>query len=143
MKIEVCTKEDGELLADLRAIAMRESLESVGRFDPVRVRDRFLSSFEPSNTKKVLVGDALVGFYVILEKDDHIYLDHLYIAPDHQGRQYGSTIVKSLIEQARSKGKAIRLGALKQSRSNKFYLAHGFSKTHEGEFDNYYELQHS
>ena len=35
-------------------------------------------------------------------------------------------------------GKEIRFGALKVSRSNGFYLSHGFVKTHEEEFDNYY-----
>lgn len=143
MKIEDASKKDGNDLADLRALAMRESLESVGRFDPVRVRDRFLSTFKPANTKKILVGDKLVGFYVALEKEDHIYLDHLYIIPDYQGNKYGSTILNSVIENARAKNKVIRLGALKKSKSNEFYLSHGFLKTHEEEFDNYYELQHS
>ena len=35
-------------------------------------------------------------------------------------------------------GKEIRFVALKGSRSNGFYLSHGFVKTHGEEFDNYY-----
>ena len=140
MKIEPASEQDGTMLAELRALAMRESLENIGRFDPVRVRERFLSGFDPDHTKKIVVEEELIGFYVVTEKQDHFYLDHLYIAPSHQRKSYGSTILKKIIKQAQAKGKPIRLGALKESPSNQFYLSHGFRKTREGEFDNYYEL---
>lgn len=42
---------DAEALADLRARAMRPSLEAVGRFDPVRARKRFLDGFVPDQTQ--------------------------------------------------------------------------------------------
>lgn len=121
---------------------MRESLESAGRYDPVRVRDRFLAGFEPINTKMVLVEGKLVGFYMTTDQGDHIYIDHFYIHPDFQGRKIGSYLLNLIVAQARKKDKIVRLGALKGSRSNSFYLSHGFVKTHEEEFDKYYELQH-
>ena len=37
---------DFEPMADLRAEALRESLERLGRFDPVRVRERLRSAFD-------------------------------------------------------------------------------------------------
>lgn len=143
MNIVNATKEDGEELADLRSRAMRESLENVGRFDPIRVRHRFLSKFDPENTKKIIIGDSLIGFYVVLDKSDHYYLDHLYIDLGHQGKNYGSEVLLGIIRMAQGKGMAIRLGALKGSRSNQFYQSHGFVKTHEEEFDIFYIYQHS
>lgn len=143
MKIENAGKDDGRALAELRALSMRESLEEIGRYDPVRVRERFLVNFDPDNTKKIVSEGVLVGFYVVLEKPDHIYLDHMYILPRYQGKKYGSIIMEKVIKLAKERGKPVRLGALKQSRSNQFYLAHGFRKTHEEEYDIYYELRHS
>jgi hypothetical protein len=35
---EPAIESDGETLADLRVVAMRESLERVGRFDSIRAR---------------------------------------------------------------------------------------------------------
>lgn len=140
MQIITCTHKDGEILACLRDRAMRESLENVGRYDPIRVKQRFLSNFNPQNTKKILVGDKLVGFFVALELEDHIYLDHLYIDPDHQSQNIGSTILKEVKSLSKKTNKPIRLGALIQSKANQFYIANGFKETHQGEHDIYYEF---
>lgn len=129
---------DAALLAELRVLAMRESLEAIGRFDPVRAKERFLSSFDPALTKKVLVDGKLTAFYVLKEESSYLYLDHLYVHPNCQGQKMGSNLLTDIIEQGNMLGKDIKLGALKGSRSNHFYLFHGFVKTHEEEFDNYY-----
>ncbi|OWQ86742.1 hypothetical protein CDN98_11740 [Roseateles terrae] len=44
---------------------MRESLERVGRFDPVRARERFLNSFVPAQTSSIHLDGAFVGFLVL------------------------------------------------------------------------------
>lgn len=141
MKTEIAHIGDGDALADLRVLAMKESLEALGRFDEVRARIRFLDSFDPDATQKVLIDDELVGFYVVTEHSEHLYIDHLYVHPNHQGKSIGSTVLKSVIERARRINKPIKLGALKGSRSNLFYRSHGFVKVAEGEYDNYYELR--
>ncbi|MDR6410090.1 UNVERIFIED_ORG: hypothetical protein ABIC62_002743 [Burkholderia sp. 1595] len=40
------THDDIETLVQMRIDAMRESLERIGRFEPRRARDRFVSSFD-------------------------------------------------------------------------------------------------
>ena len=87
MNIEIASKEDGEILANLRVLVMRESLEALGRFDPTRARERFLSSFEPFKTEKVIDNDSVIAFFVLSEKPDHYYLDHLYVTPENQGKK--------------------------------------------------------
>ena len=47
---------------------MRESLEALGRFDPIRARERFLSGFDPALTKKAMIDGELVAFYVFKEE---------------------------------------------------------------------------
>jgi hypothetical protein len=42
LRFSTANAADGQALADLRVDAMRESLERIGRFDPVRARERFL-----------------------------------------------------------------------------------------------------
>ncbi len=141
MKTEIAHIGDGDALAELRVLAMKESLEALGRFDEVRARIRFLDSFDPDATQKVLIDDELVGFYVVTEHSEHLYIDHLYVHPNHQGKSIGSTVLKSIVETGRRINKPIKLGALKGSRSNQFYRSHGFVKVTEGEYDNYYELR--
>ena len=130
--------EDGKELTEIRAKAMRPSLEAVGRFDERRVRDRFLDRFSPEDTFKIVVSGSLIGFYVVFDKGDHLYLDHLYILPAHQGKGLGGKVINEL--KAMAVDSVIKLGALRGSASNQFYLNHGFRQTHSDEFDIYYQF---
>ncbi len=130
--------EDGQVLADLRVVAMQESLRALDRFDPVRARDRFLSGFDPSCTQLIFQEDRLVGFWVLRAEDTAWLLDHLYVDPGHQSKGIGAQVLAHVSELADHARKILRLGALKGSRSNHFYLRHGFVKVDEGEWDNYY-----
>ncbi len=142
MKVESTVESEGRLLAEIRARAMKPSLEAIGRFDEHRVRDRFLKTFDPAETKKVTVNGSTVGFYVLKYKSNHIYLDHLYIAPEFHGRGFGKKIIYLVKKAAMKNCLPIRVGALRESKANGFYVANGFEKTHEDELDIYYEWTH-
>jgi len=133
--------EDGPTFAELRARAMRPSLEALGRFDPDRVRSRFLDSLAPEYTRSVFVEGQLVGVLVVRPVEDALLLDHLYVEPTHHGAGIGSAVLKTVVQEARAIGKVLRVGALKGSRSNSCYLRHGFELQSQGEWDNYYALQ--
>lgn len=130
---------DAESLAVLRVAAMRESLERIGRFDPQRARDRFLSGFSPSNTRHIELDGQRIGFFVLNPKGDALRLDHLYIHPDHQGLGIGARVLAQVFAEADQQSKLLRVGALKGSDSNRFYRRHGFQLVEESEFDNHYE----
>lgn len=65
-------------------------------------------------------------------------LDHLYIHPDNQGNGIGAVVLARIIEEANALGLPVRVGALRGSGSNRFYVRHGFTLIEEGDFDNYY-----
>ena len=132
-------KTDGNLLAEVRALAMKPSLLKLGRYDESRVRNRFLDNFVPESTFKIMESNNLLGFYVVLIREDHHYLDHLYIKPEHQNKNLGKTVLNRVIKNAQKDNLPLRLGVLKGSRSNDFYIKNDFIKTHEDEFDIYYE----
>jgi len=142
MEIQLTLAEEAEELADLRVAAMRESLMAVGRFDPLRARNRFLSTFSTEATRKIIVNNQLAGFYVLREHTEHLCLEHLYVHPEYQGCGVGSSVMSNILAAAALTGKRIVLGALKGSRANAFYQAHGFVLTDTAEFDNYYEYNH-
>lgn len=48
-----CLDTDGPWIAELRAVVLRHDLERLGRFDPVRVRRRFLDQFRPELTQSL------------------------------------------------------------------------------------------
>ena len=133
--------DTGAALAELRVVAMRESLEAIGRFDPVRARARFLGSFAPEFTREVLNEGARVGFVVVRPEEDHLLLDHLYVIPSAQGLGIGAEVLRIVFAEADAQKKSLKVGALKQSRSNEFYLRHGFKLVESSEWDNYYVRQ--
>lgn len=129
---------DAEALAALRTEAMRESLERIGRFDPQRAKDRFLSGFLPAITWHILVGGMKVGFFVVKQDANGLLLDHLYIKPGHQSQGVGAIVLAQVFAQADRAACSLRVGALRESGSNRFYAQHGFVLVEQTEFDNYY-----
>lgn len=138
--VNLCQASDSDLenLISIRIEAMRESLERVGRFDPSRVRERLLIGFDARSTRRIEVSGDCVGFVIVRSYQDELSLDHLYILPRAQGVGIGSKVLIEIFKEADEIGKAIRVCALKKSRSNDFYIRHGFILVSSGEYDNYY-----
>ena len=137
-RIEAAVEADAEMLADIRVEAMRPSLEAVGRFDPLRARDRFLGSFVATDTRIIQVEEDIAGFFVVRRHADHFYLDHLYVSPTFQGLGLGRDIVEGLKAEAKAAGLPIRLMALNGSPANDFYLACGFRSVSQDALDTVY-----
>ena len=132
------SEDDFEDLLALRIAAMRERLSRIGRFDPMRARERFQNGFSPENTRHVVVFGSRVGFVTVRSCDDGLLLDHLYVLPSFQGRGIGALVLASIFKLADSGSRQVRVGALKESDSNRFYERHGFKMVSESEWDNYY-----
>ena len=130
--------EDAQALADLRVRAMRPSLESIGRFDASRARERLLATFDPRATRHITHGSVDVGFLVLNDSDDPWTLEHLYLLPEAQGHGVGSAVLGIVFAEADRRAKSIRVGALKDSPANGFYRRHGFELVEHGEWDNHY-----
>lgn len=134
---------DFDTLVAIRIEAMRESLERVGRFDPVRARERFRDGFSPEFTRYIDNSGERVGFVVVKPSDDGLLLDHLYIKPSAQGAGIGSAVIRQIFIEADAAAMTLRVGALKESASNEFYRRHGFQFVESSEFDNYYVRPYS
>jgi len=138
LELVPASESDADELAALRVVAMRESLERIGRFDAERARRRFLDAFSPEATRHIVVAGVKVGFVVVIPRSGHVLLDHLYVHPDHQGVGIGSAVLVRLFAEADRRNQTIRVGALRESDSNRFYTRHGFELVESGEWDNYY-----
>lgn len=139
----VAEASDFESLVALRIEAMRESLERIGRFDPARARERFRSGFLPEHTRHIVVDGERVGFVVLKPMDGELRLDHFYVKPGSQGRGLGTAVLAQVFAEADALSQPVRVGALRESDSNRFYERHGFRLVECGEFDNYYVRQNT
>lgn len=139
MQFTFAQESDFDALIALRIEAMHESLERIGRFDPVRAHERFRAGFSPEHTRHIEVAGERVGFFVVVPDGQRgLLLEHLYLQPKAQGSGVGTKVLQHLFAMADAQGLALRVGALRESDSNRFYQRHGFILVERGEFDNYY-----
>lgn len=129
---------DFESLLALRMAAMHESLARFGHFDPQRARERLSRGFNPAHTRHILQRGELVGFVVVIPRPDDWLLDHLYIHPSAQGEGVGSWVMRQVLAEADSLGRAVCVTALRHSDATRFYARHGFVLEAEGEWDLYF-----
>ncbi|MGN6580689.1 MAG: GNAT family N-acetyltransferase [Bordetella sp.] len=137
LSFEVVQTDDFEAMAALRALAMRPSLERLGRYDPERSRRRLQAGFAPEHMRWICLGGERVGFYALCPEEAVWRLDHLYLHPRVQGRGLGGAVMRHLF--AQTQGASMRVTALRGSESNLFYRRYGFVQTGESQWDIEYE----
>jgi GNAT superfamily N-acetyltransferase len=121
-------------IAELRAVVLRPDLERLGRFDPVRVRQRFLSAFDPAVTHVVLVGGREAGSIAVRPDAGSLWIEHFYLKADCQGKGIGSRVLQRQLGISRA-GRPFRLNVLQGSRARALYERHGFTVESQDDVD--------
>jgi GNAT superfamily N-acetyltransferase len=116
---------DAQWIAELRAVVLRPDLERLGRFDPVRVRERFLSAFDPTVTWVVMVDGRDAGSIAVRPDAGSLWIEHFYLSADCQGRGIGSHVLRRQLDDRRDR--PFRLNVLRGSRAQALYERHGFT----------------
>ncbi|WP_427887718.1 N-acetyltransferase family protein [Kribbella sp. GL6] len=124
------TAADLDELAELRAVVMRPDLERLGRYDEDRVRRRLRDAYTPEYTRIIEVDGAFAGS-VTLRPADRLWLEHFYLAPEHQGRGIGSGVLRSVLDRDQD----IWLNVLQGSPARRLYERHGFVQDSEDPVD--------
>jgi GNAT superfamily N-acetyltransferase len=120
------TAADAGWIAELRAEVLRESLERLGRYDPQRVRARFLKGFRADDTSVLRFGRQPVGSLALRGEAGDIWVEHFYLASAVQGRGFGAGLLTLLTAQADALGVVLRLNVLRMSAAQRLYARHGF-----------------
>lgn len=131
--------EDAHWIMELRAVVLRPDLERLERFDPIRVRQRFLDAFVPAFTRVIVFGGEDIGVVTLRPEDDAVWLEHFYIDPAHQGKGIGSAVLLDIL-QSRSTGVPLRLNVLQGSAARRLYERYGFVLERQDPIDVYLQL---
>jgi len=116
---------DASWIAELRAVVMRPDLERLQRFDPVRVRERFLKGFQPEHTYIIHSDGVDAGVIAIRPEPDSRWIEHFYVAPAHQGKGLGGAVLRHVMS-ATVDERPFRLDVLQGSPACRLYERHGF-----------------
>jgi GNAT superfamily N-acetyltransferase len=116
---------DLDWIVELRAEVLRDDLTRLGRFDPVRVRERFRTGFSPEHLRVIVVDGADVGCIAVRADGEVQWIEHFFIRPDAQGRGLGGAVLGAVLAQHRG-GLPFRLDVLRGSAARRLYERHGF-----------------
>lgn len=128
--------DDVEWIAELRAVVLRPDLERLGRYDEIRVRQRFRDAFDPADTRIIVLDGEDIGSFALRPEGDVRWLEHFYIAASHQGRGVGGRILTMVLDDA----VVHRLNVLQGSLARALYERHGFVVEQEDEVDIFMRL---
>jgi len=123
--------DDAQWIAELRAVVLRNDLERLGRFDPVRVRERFVTAFDATLTRIIVVEGADAGSIAVRPAEDGDWIEHFYLDPSLQGRGIGGSVLRSVL----TGPGPFRLNVLQGSRARHLYERHGFASVAEDDVD--------
>lgn len=128
------TAADASWIAELRAVVLRDDLERLGRYDSVRVRQRFLDAFDPSCTHMIEIDGVDAGSIALRpDADGAVWIEHFYLDPALQGRGIGSGVLAAVLDDA--PGQIFRLNVLQGSPARRLYDRAGFVVDSEDEVD--------
>ncbi len=136
---EAASEADFERLLALRVQVMRPHLERLGRYHPERARARFREAFAPAHMRLILIDGAFAGCVSLKAEAGFYELGQFYLVPEFQGHGTGGAVLVRLLAETDAAGLPVRLNVLKESPAARFYERHGFVRTHEEEWDVFYE----
>ncbi|MEV4131979.1 GNAT family N-acetyltransferase [Dactylosporangium sp. NPDC049742] len=128
---------DATTIAELRAVVLRPDLTRLGRYDPVRVRERLLGSFTPRHTTVIEVAGAVAGCVALRPAAGELWLEHFYLRSDLHGHGIGSAVLRTQLDRADAAGLPVRLNVLQGSAARRLYERHGFTVTASDPIDVY------
>lgn len=128
------TIDDAAWIAELRAVVLRDDLERLGRYDPVRVRRWFLDAFVVAQTWVIVVDGTDAGSIAVRpDAEGARWIEHFYLAPEHQGRGIGGEVLARVLSEAGPQ--TFRLDVLQGSPARRLYDRAGFVVDSEDEVD--------
>lgn len=115
---------------------MRVDLERLGRFDPVRVRQRFLTGFSADDTSIIELDGEPVGCIAVRVEPESTWIEHFYLASRVQGQGIGGQVLRAILADQDDK-RPIRLNVLSGSPARRLYERYGFVLESQDEIDVY------
>ncbi|MGC1633253.1 MAG: GNAT family N-acetyltransferase [Gelidibacter sp.] len=116
--------------------SLKPYLEKLWHWDEVHQRTIHKKKFTPVKTSLIKFHEQIVGFMVVSEKDQEIYIENLLIGQYFQNLGIGTEVMQRMIQKSISEKKVIRLQVFKINiKAQKFYEDLEFKKTSENEFN--------
>lgn len=131
MTIRVAEGADVPALEELAVAAYQRYVPRIGR-PPAPMTADYLAAVAAVDTWVAEIDGEIVGFLVLDERDTHLLLENVAVAPAAQGRGVGRELLRLAESRAREGGfSEIRLYTNEAMTENlSYYQKHGYVETH-------------
>jgi len=137
--LRAATDADLEAMMRIGPQGLRPHVEALQGWDEAEHEAGFRRHFVPAQISIVeLAGDA-VGYFKLLELDDHCFLEGIYLAAEARGRGLGTRILEDLADGCAQTGKPLRLQVIRTNPARRLYRRLGFIVT--GETDTHLSME--
>lgn len=117
------TRSDAHYLLELEGKCMRSYAEALwGSWRPSDT----VETLDPAGHEIVELDGMPCGCIAVSWHPDHLFIEKLYIGPEHQGRGIGALVLKAKTSIAAEKGLPTKLSVLTSNPADRFYRREGF-----------------
>ena len=137
------TTTDHDLIYGLKKESIYAYVEEIWGWDEdYQVKD-FNKDFQNIEQFQVIESDGcFIGFVQLYIHDKYVELVEIHLVSEKRGNGIGSTIIKSIINDAINTGRTVRLGCFKKNfDANSLYVHIGFKQV--SETDTHYILEYN
>ncbi|MGX4687762.1 N-acetyltransferase family protein [Streptomyces sp. JNUCC 63] len=125
------TPADSAFCFHLHKAALGDYVAAVRGWDDEDQRAYHERKFDPERWQIVTVDGVDAGVLVVEYRATEVYLELIELHPRHQGRGIGARLIRSLIDTAAQRGRALVLDVLAvNTRAQAFYQRHGFREVY-------------
>ena len=125
--IRQATTEDIDILDRIHTENMKGYVEKVYPWNPTLFRDRFM----PQDYQIIATKDKIIGFIKVVVSDTEIYLGEIQIKCNYQKQGIGTSLIKSVIQEAQKQSKQLWLKVIKGNPAERLYTRLGFTVVEE------------
>jgi ribosomal protein S18 acetylase RimI-like enzyme len=93
----------------------------------------FRQRWDVTQVRVITLDGTDIGWLQSFVKGDALFLGQLFVDKSLRGQGFGTEVVKGLIEEASSAGRAVTLGVVKTNPALRLYERLGFRTTHADE----------
>ncbi len=131
-KLRPALVDDAEFIYRLIDLTMRGYVERIfGPFSEDYNRKQVAEQIAAGIYCVVSVSGDEIGAIAVEREESHIQLTQLYIHPSHQNKGIGTSLVRSVVAEAKAAGKPVRLRVLALNPARKLYEREGFRVTEQ------------
>ena len=125
MEYTICqaTKKDLNTLDRIHTENMKGYVEKVYPWNTTLFRDRFLAQ----KYQIIEIQNKMIGFIKVIRSDSEIHLGEIQIESNYQKQGIGTSLIKSLIQEAQINNQKLWLKVIKGNPAEKLYKRLGFT----------------